>query len=137
MFVSDAAPLSGRARQLPVKGRIRKRGPRSSVSWLRRKCRTRAAPPGVASGSSGVDTPGSQSHVRGLPHACVSLLSANMRNLIKNNVQLAYIIEQFAPDILALQETWLTDSTKEFKIVYVSRVWTVGTVVRGERLFSL
>ena len=54
----DAAPLSGRARRIPVEGRARKRGPRSCIAHLRRKCKIHRAPPGAASGSSDACAPG-------------------------------------------------------------------------------
>ena len=54
----DAALLSGSARQSLAKGRMRKRGPRSSLAILRRACKFRKAPPGAASGQADADVSG-------------------------------------------------------------------------------
>ena len=46
----------------------------------------------------------------------VSLLSVNIRSLLKNYIYLAHCIEQHSPDIVCLQETWLNSSIEHFQI---------------------
>ena len=54
----DVALLPGSVRLTLAKGRMRKRGPRSSLSILRRACQFRRAPPGATSGQTDVDASG-------------------------------------------------------------------------------
>ena len=64
-ITSDAAPLSGRERQLTFQfdlstkfDRRRKRGPPSLMVNLRRQIKLKCAPPGMISGPVDVDIPG-------------------------------------------------------------------------------
>ena len=133
---SDAAPLLGEARQLPARAnRIHIHGCRSAIAILRRKCKPRRAPAEAASGLANAYASDSSTAV---PHSplinsnsvsrpaseaiYVSILCANVRSIAKNNVELAYLIEQHSPDILALQETWLNHSTEEFAIADYIRI---------------
>ena len=98
--------------------RIHKRGCRSAIGKLRRKCKPRRAPVEAAFGlanayaseSSTVVPPtqliNTNSVLRPASEAIyVSILCANMRSVHKNNVELAYVIEHHSPDVLALQES--------------------------------
>ena len=109
--IGDAAPLSRRVRNpmsefaLPTKTcrRNRKRGPRSYLAGLRRQCKFRCAPPGVMSGPAGICASGSGND---MPHGSktkidfhkqqgniCTLLSVNLRSLLRNEVELAYCLE--------------------------------------------
>ena len=44
----------------------------------------------------------------------ISIVSLNIRSIVKNNVYVARLIEQHKPDIIVLQETWLNSSIEEF-----------------------
>ena len=128
VLTDDAALLLGRERQFPAKGRVRKRGPRSSLSRLRRACKFRRAPPGATSGASGVDASRSSEEIAEATSAIinsspvtvqspvVSVLSINIRSVLKNHAQVAYMIEQHKPDIIFLQETCLNESVQAFVI---------------------
>ena len=48
----------------------------------------------------------------------MSIFSANVRSLLRNGVELSYLLEKHSPDILLLQKTWLDSSVEYFRIEY-------------------
>ena len=144
----DAAPLEC-ARQPPAISsgkRLRRRGPRSKLAVLRRsvpkRCRTL---PDMSPGESGdvisefvfedqsyadcnKDNRNQRLHVNSRPKrkssSKISILTVNIRCLLKNLDQLIVQLELYLPHILLIQETWLSASTEFVDIpgyVLVSR----------------
>ena len=144
----DADPLEC-ARQPPAISsgkRLRRRGPRSKLAVLRRsvpkRCRTL---PDMSPGESGdvisefvfedqshadcnKDNRNQRLQVNSRPKpkssSKISILTVNIRCLLKNLDQLIVQLELYLPHILLIQETWLSASTEFVDIpgyVLVSR----------------
>ena len=53
---------------------------------------------------------------RRIPFSKISILSVNIRCLLKNLEQLIVHLNSYAPNILSVQETWLNKATEEVNI---------------------
>ena len=129
-----AAPL--RSRRLLSSQRGRRRGPRSWDAYVRRLTKSRGHPPGEACGPSHALTPdldqieahnidnNSQRIQSNGIESGITIMSINIRSLIKNKIALYDFLEQHTLNLVCMQETWLDDSIELFDIPnyqYVSR----------------
>ena len=98
------------------KERLRRRGPRSVLSRLRRqnnKQRSGGAPADVTSGEAEVNTSVIDSSYKSQPFLIYCI---NIRCLLSNHAELCYQVKVLTPHVILLQETWLNASIEEISI---------------------